>query len=64
MYKRQGYKSGHYLNKLLINRLLADKGAWSYIGMDDFYSLHGEIPKYTDDPDATDEHAQTAQRAR
>lgn len=45
----RGFKSGHYLNKLLINKLLSNKSAWSYIRMDDFYQLHGEAPRYTDD---------------
>ncbi len=45
----RGFKSGHYLNKLLVNKLLSDKSAWSYITMDDFYQLHGERLRYTDD---------------
>lgn len=45
----RGFKSGHHLNKLLIDKLLNDKGAWSYIEMDDFYRLHGQPPRYVDD---------------
>ena len=38
------FKSGHLLNKRLINKLIADKSAWSYITMDEFYHLHGTAP--------------------
>ena len=38
------FKSGHLLNKLLINKLIADKSAWSYITMDEFCHLHGTDP--------------------
>ena len=40
------FKSGHFLNKLLINKLLSDKSAWSYIEMDEFYQLHRIEHKY------------------
>ena len=43
------FKSGHLLNKLLINKLLTDKSCWSYISMDEFYQLHGKEPKRYDD---------------
>ena len=42
------FKSGHLLNKLLINKLLADKSAWSYIAMDEFCHLHGIDPELND----------------
>ena len=42
------FKSGHLLNKLLINKLLADKSAWSYIAMDEFCHLHGIEPELND----------------
>ena len=42
------FKSGHLLNKLLINRLLSDKSAWSYIAMDEFCHLHGIDPRLND----------------
>ena len=60
----RGHKSGHYLNKLLIKKLLADKGAWSYISMDEFYSLHGETPRYADEPCAEKPFPRRIQRAR
>lgn len=41
-----GFKSGHQLNKLLINKLLADKSAWSYISMGEYCQLHGIEPEY------------------
>ena len=43
------FRSGHSLNKQLINKLLADKSAWSYIAMDEFYQLHGTEPGRCDD---------------
>ena len=42
------FKSGHLLNKLLINKLLADKSAWSYIAMDEFCHLQGIEPEFND----------------
>jgi hypothetical protein len=42
------FKSGHLLNKLLINKLIADKSAWSYIAMDEFCHLHGMDPGFND----------------
>jgi UDP-3-O-[3-hydroxymyristoyl] N-acetylglucosamine deacetylase len=42
------FKSGHLLNKLLINKLLADKSAWSYVTMDEFYQLYGIEPELGD----------------
>lgn len=35
------FKGGHLLNKLLLNKLIMDKSAWTYISLDDFYQLHG-----------------------
>lgn len=34
------FKDGHLLNKLLLNKLIMDKSAWSYVSLDDFYQLH------------------------
>ena len=42
----EGYKSGHMLNKMLISKLFADRTAWSYISIDEFYRLHGIEPEF------------------
>ena len=36
------FKGGHLLNKLLINKLIMDKSAWSYISMDEIYQKNGD----------------------
>ena len=40
-----GHKSGHLLNRMLVAKLFADRSAWSYISMDEFYRLHGIEPE-------------------
>jgi UDP-3-O-[3-hydroxymyristoyl] N-acetylglucosamine deacetylase len=40
------FKSGHLLNKRLINKLLADKSAWSYVAIDDYHQLYGITPEF------------------
>jgi UDP-3-O-[3-hydroxymyristoyl] N-acetylglucosamine deacetylase len=43
------FKSGHSLNNMLINKLLINKSAWSYIAIDEFYQLYDNISQYHDD---------------
>ena len=58
------FKSGHLLNKLLINKLLGDKSAWSYITMDEFCHLHGTDPGLNDAEAEERVEEETYQRIR
>jgi len=49
------YKSGHFLNNRLIEKLLYDKSAWSYIHLEEYYRLHGTFAKYG----SADEHEES-----
>jgi len=52
------FKSGHFLNKMLISKLLNDKSAWSYISMKDFHQLHEKTPQQQVDTQARGPHSE------
>jgi len=43
-----GYKPGHALNRMLLEKVFANQSAWDYMLLDDLQNLYGTRPKYSD----------------